>query len=256
MAKRGRIKEQTREVQERPQHTRHYKEYFLIVCEDESTEPTYFKKVFQEEFEKLLPKDTIRIETVGTGRNSLGVVEKAVEERISRTEIIPKTIDHVWAVFDKDDLDQNETTAKRFEDAFSVAAANDINIAYSNECFELWLLLHFVNVSNAKPISRKVAEGEDKSGCLYGMLEKAINKGRTPDKQILYDHAHHSKPYICVEELIAIVMKSGDEAKAIERAQALNASQQGKKPIEANPNTTVYKLVKELREWLEFYGQP
>ena len=50
-------------------------------------------------------------------------------------------------------------------------------------------------------------------------------------------------------------MKSGDEAKAIERAQALDASQQGKKPIEANPNTTVYRLVKELREWLEFYGQ-
>lgn len=255
MAKRGRIKEQTKEVQERPQHTRHYKEYFLIVCEDESTEPTYFKKVFQEEFEKLLPKDTIRIETVGTGRNSLGVVEKAVEKRISRTEIIPKTIDHVWAVFDKDDLDQNETTAKRFEDAFLVAAANDINIAYSNECFELWLLLHFVNVSNAKMIPRKEAEGVDKSGCLYGMLENAINKGRTPDKQILYDHAHHSMPYISVEELIAIIMKSGDEAKAVERAQALEASQKGKEPIEANPNTTVYKLVKELREWLEFYGQ-
>ena len=255
MAKRGRIKEQTREVQERPQHTRHYKEYFLIVCEDESTEPTYFKKVFQEEFEKLLPKDTIRIETVGTGRNSLGVVEKAVEKRISRTEIIPKTIDHVWAVFDKDDLDMNETTVKRFEEAFTVATANDINIAYSNECFELWLLLHFVNVSNAKPIPRKVAEGEDNSGCLYGMLENAINKGRTPDMQILYDHAHHSKPYISVEELIAIIMKSGDETKAIARAQALDASQQDKKPIEANPNTTVYKLVQELREWLEFYGQ-
>ncbi len=95
MAKRGRINEQTREVQERTQHTCHCKEYFLIVCEDESTEPAYFRKVFQEKFEGLLPKDTIRIETVGTGRNSLGVVEKAVEERVSRTEIIPKTIDYV-----------------------------------------------------------------------------------------------------------------------------------------------------------------
>ena len=255
MAKRGRIKEQTKESKVRPSHIRHYKEFFLIVCEDESTEPAYFRKVFQEKFEELLPKDTIRIVTVGTGRNSLGVVEKAVEERITRTEIVPKAIDHVWAVFDKDDLDQNETTAQRFEEAFSVAAANDINIAYSNECFELWLLLHFANVSNSRPIPRKEAEGEDKSNCLYGMLENAINKGRTADQHILYNHAHHSKPYVSVEGLIDIVMKSGDEAKAIERAQALDASQQGKKPIEANPNTTVYKLVKELREWLEFYGQ-
>lgn len=255
MAKRGKIKEQPRELSVRPTITRHYKEFFLIVCEDESTEPAYFRKVFQEKFEELLPKDTIRIEAVGTGRNSLGVVEKAVEERISRTEIVPKAIDHVWAVFDKDDLDLNETTTRRFEEAFTVAVANDINIAYSNECFELWLLLHFVNVSNAKPIPRKATEDIDKTVCLYGMLENAINKGRTPDQQILYDHAHHSKPYISVDELIAIIMKSGDEAKAIARAQALDAAQQDKKPIEANPNTTVYKLVKELREWLEFYGQ-
>jgi hypothetical protein len=90
MAKRGKLKERPRELSVRPTITRHYKEFFLIVCEDESTEPAYFRKVFQERFEELLPKDTIRIETVGTGRNSLGVVEKAVEERISRTEIVPK----------------------------------------------------------------------------------------------------------------------------------------------------------------------
>jgi hypothetical protein len=87
------------------------------------------------------------------------------------------------------------------------------------------------------------------------MLEDAINKGRTADQQIIYDHAHHSKPYISVEGLVDIIMKSGDEAKAIERASKLDEVWQGKKPIEANPNTTVYKLVKELREWLEFYGQ-
>ena len=112
-----------------------------------------------------------------------------------------------------------------------------------------------MNVNNSKPIPRKATEDVDKSSCLYGMLENAINKGRTPEQQIIYDHAHHSKPFISVEELISIIMKSGDEAKAIERAQNLDASQQNKKPIEANPNTTVYKLVKDLREWLEFYGQ-
>lgn len=179
MAKRGRLKEQPKELYERPQNIPHYKEFFLIVCEDESTEPCYFKKVFQEEFEKILPKDTIRIETVGTGQNSVSVVEKAISERVIRTEVIQKDIDHVWAVFDKDDLDQNETTRKRFEDAFTLAQNNAVSVAYSNECFELWLLLHFANVSSATPIPRKVRDGENKSLCLYGMLEAAINKGRT-----------------------------------------------------------------------------
>lgn len=253
MARKGKLKEQTKELYQRPQNIRHYKEFFLIVCEDESTEPCYFKKVFQEEFEKILPKDTIRIETVGTGQNSVSVVKKAISERVIRTEVIQKDIDHVWAVFDKDDLDQNETTRKRFEDAFTLAQNNDVNIAYSNECFELWLLLHFVNISNATPIPRKVRDGEDKSSCLYSMLEAAINKGRTPDQQIQYDHAHHNKPYISVEDLIDVVMKSGDEVKAIERAAKLDELWQEKNPIEANPNTTVYKLVRELREWLAYY---
>ena len=255
MARKGKLIEQTKEIDKRPLIIRHYKEFFLIVCEDESTEPAYFRKVFQEKFEELLPKDTIRIEPVGTGRNSLGVVEKAIEKRSSMAEIIPKTIDHVWAVFDKDDSDLNEASIKRFEEAFTVANQNSINIAYSNECFELWLLLHFENVNNTKPIPRKVTEGMDKSGCLYGMLEKAINKRRPTDQQIQYHHAHHSKPYISVEDLIDIIIKYGDEAKAIERAEALDLSQKDKKPIEANPNTKVYKLVKELREWLDFYRQ-
>lgn len=225
------------------------------MCEDESTEPCYFKKVFQEEFEKILPKDTIRIETVGTGQNSVSVVEKAISERVSRSDVIQKDIDHVWAVFDKDDLDHNETTRERFENAFTLAQNNAINIAYSNECFELWLLLHFSNVSSTSPIPRKVRDSEDKSNCLYGMLESAINKGRTPNQQILYDHAHHSKPYVSVEELVEIVMKSGDEARATERAEKLDKIWGGTKPIDANPNTTVYKLVQELRAWLTYYKQ-
>ena len=253
MARKGKLKEQTKELYQRPQNIRHYKEFFLIVCEDESTEPCYFNKVFKEEFEKILPKDTIRIETVGTGQNSVSVVKKAISERVIRTEIIQKDIDHVWAVFDKDDLDQNETTRKRFEDAFTLARENAVKIAYSNECFELWLLLHFVNVSHATHIPRKVRNDEDKTTCLYSMLEAAINKGRTPDQQIQYDHAHHSKPYIGVEELIDIVMKSGDETKAIERAAKLDEIWQGSDPIDSNPNTTVYKLVRELREWLAYY---
>jgi hypothetical protein len=48
-------------------------------------------------------------------------------------------------------------------------------------------------------------------------------------------------------------MKSGDEVKAIERAAKLDELWQEKNPIEANPNTTVYKLVRELREWLAYY---
>ena len=51
MARKGKLIEQTKEIDKRPLIIRHYKEFFLIVCEDESTEPAYFRKVFQEKFE-------------------------------------------------------------------------------------------------------------------------------------------------------------------------------------------------------------
>ena len=56
MAKRGKLKERPRELSVRPTITRHYKEFFLIVCEDESTEPAYFRKVFQEKLRNCFPR--------------------------------------------------------------------------------------------------------------------------------------------------------------------------------------------------------
>ncbi|HMZ32282.1 MAG TPA: RloB family protein, partial [Methanoregulaceae archaeon] len=53
-----------------------------------------------------------------------------------------KEVDIVWVVFDKDSSDENETKIKRFEDAFTIAEKENFKVAYSNEVFELWLLLH------------------------------------------------------------------------------------------------------------------
>lgn len=253
MAKKGKIKEQVRDVLERPHSKRHYKEFFLLVCEDESTEPYYFEKVFQEEFEKLLPKDTIRVEPVGTGRNSLGVVERALSIISNRSETIPKEIDHVWVIFDKDDLDNNDSTKIRFEEAFIKARENNIQVAYSNECFELWLLLHFVDIDGLSPIPRNTTESEKYGDCLYGMLQNSINTHLSVGKKILYSHKHHKKPYVSVSELIKLIIQYGDEEKAIERAKRLDELHKHINPIDANPNTTVYKLVQELREWLHYY---
>ena len=47
-----------------------------------------------------------------------------------------------------------------------------------------------------------------------------------------------------------------EEDRAILRAEELDKKQAGKglAPIELNPNTKVYKLVKELRAWYDYYA--
>lgn len=48
----------------------------------------------------------------------------------------------VWVVFDKDDNTD-------FNEAIKLAEDNGIKVAWSNESFELWLLLHFQTLNSA-----------------------------------------------------------------------------------------------------------
>lgn len=143
MAKRGTIgKKLLKDKDLRPIRWRKYPHLFLIVCEDQKTEPYYFQK-----FIKDFPNETVFLRAVGTGMSSLGVVEQSLIEKKKLEEESNKLVDEVWAVFDKDDADKSLGNAERFISAFAKAHEYKHNIAYSNEVFELWLLLHIADVS-------------------------------------------------------------------------------------------------------------
>lgn len=243
MATRGKVKQKIalKDMDERPVRSRKYNEYFLIVCEDESTEPYYFGE-FQKLFDSLFPeKRTVFLKAVGTGRNSLGVVKQAVEERDRLQNEAETHIDHVWAVFDKDSLDETGGNLERFNQSFILAKNESIEVAYSNECFELWLLLHYQDVAADVPLSR--------GGIIYPQLEIVVNKGRTEATKIPYDHKHPSHAFIDA------VIKSGSQEKAIQRAADLDDYhiKQKHTPVESNPNTHVYRLVRILNDLYEWY---
>ena len=204
---------------------------FLIVCEDGNTEPYYF-----ETFKKYIPEETIFLRAVGTGRSSKGVVEQAITEREKLAEEANKNVDEVWVVFDKDDAEKAHANKLRFIKAFEIAQEEEIKVAYSNEVFELWLLLHFIDVSSEKPIPR---------ADIYLNLEAAI-KSFDSHKLFIYEHGK--------TEVIDVLMKLGNEEEAIERADKLMIAQEAKQPIDANPSTHVHILVKRLRELIEWYS--
>lgn len=206
--------------------------FMLIVCEDQNTEPYYFRQ-----FKKLFPEETVYLREVGTGKKPKGIVEQTIIERESLSVEAQKTIDEVWVVFDKDDEGNNATTLASFNAAWELAQNENINIAFSNEVFELWLLLHFIDVSSDNPIPR---------ADIYSSLESVIKSFET-HKLFLYKHGK--------TEIIDALIELGSEAKAIERAKKLLAEQKGKLPIDANPSTTVHILVNRLRELIEWYSR-
>ncbi|OAZ03922.1 RloB family protein [Flavobacterium succinicans] len=108
---------------ERPDAELIEKPSILIVCEGENTEPSYFNQF-------RLSSATVK--SVGEGYNTTSLVNRAIQ--LSNE----KQYDQVWCVFDKDDFDEND-----FNNAIQIAEAQNFKVAYSNQSFEYWLILHF-----------------------------------------------------------------------------------------------------------------
>lgn len=234
MAKRGSLKKFAKiEAKERPVRFRRYKYLFLIVCEDQKTEPAYF-----EEYVSKIPKDTIYLKPIGTGRDPKGVVERAIQERDMLAHEAKREVDEVWVVFDKDDADDNATKIGRFEDAFQIAEVEKFEVAYSNEVFELWLLLHFINVDKDTPLPR-----ED----VYSRLREQFKKN---PQYADYEYNHK----VIDSRTLEIVFNIGNRDSAIKRAHLLMEHHKNTMPIEANPITKVHILVERLLSWIEYFS--
>ena len=114
-------------------------ETWLIVCEGTKTEPNYFKSLL--DYVNTMSTKKIKFKVVGTGRNTESLVD-SVEELFNFTdkEISSKMIRYgkIFVVFDKDDF-----TKQAFNNAVNKCINKGYIALWSNECIELWFLLHF-----------------------------------------------------------------------------------------------------------------
>ena len=198
---------------------RYVKVTFLIVTEGTKTEPNYLnalKKVLE-----ATNRFNIEISIEGKGKATTALVNKVIRQ----IDNCNQEYDRVWAVFDKDEFDD-------FDDAIKLAESKSINCAWSNECFELWLLLHFKDVS--APTGRKE---------LFEELELAIrNALHKNNPEAVFDLSKGN------DKIYELVTSLGNEAKAIQRAAALKSKYKTTtKPSEQNPCTQMDLLIHELR---------
>jgi hypothetical protein len=185
--------------------------WFLIVCEGEKTEPYYFKS---------FPVDTtvIKLDIKGEGKNTKSLVEKAIE---LKNDSESDETDRFWCVFDRDKNPKNHNDSQNFNSAITLARNNGIDVAYSNDAFELWYLLqfHFYNTG----ISR-----QDYQNMLTKLLEHEYKK----NSETIY------------EEL------KDKQQDAIKHAKRLLQEYEPPNPETDNPSTTVHLLVEELNSFI------
>lgn len=185
--------------------------WFLIVCEGEKTEPNYFKSF------PVDPK-VIKLDIKGEGKNTKSLVEKAIE--LKNDSESDETY-RFWCVFDRDKSPKNPNDSQNFNSAITLARNNGIDVAYSNDAFELWYLLHFHFYNTG--ISRQDYQN---------MLTKLLGHEYKKNSDRIY------------EEL------KDKQQDAIKHAKLLLEKYDRPNPESDNPSTTVHLLVEELNSFI------
>lgn len=152
---------------------------------------------------------------VGTGMNTDSLVEEAIRLKVEAVRACQPYCE-VWCVFDRDSF-----PLANYDRAFQLARANGIKIAWANEAFELWYLLHF-NYHDTG-ISRDDYQARLKQcGLEYNKADQTI--------------------YARVKERQSTALK---HARRLER----HWHEMGERfPERQNPSTSVHKLVEVLNE--------
>lgn len=209
------MKKDTKNILGRKYDTRSEYKIIYIFSEGEETEPNYF-----ESKKKEIRKTNIQIVVKGTGYNTLSLVEYALNY-MSRNNIEindSAESDECWVVFDKDDYNRD------FDNAIKKAKDNNFKVAYSNECFELWFLLHFNFIDTA--IGRK------------NYIEKLDERINAINGQ------NYQKNLKNMYELIKHLEKD-----AIRNAKKLLEIHKGVQSYsKKNPSTTVHLLIEKLNQ--------
>ena len=109
----------------------------LVLCEGEVTEPNYLRAFRHEHRNQLVEVEVVPKCGVPKTLVEFAAERKRSAEKEARRRGDPYLkYDEIWCVFDVD-IHPNLPEAK------NQARDNGLNLAVSNPCFELWILLHF-----------------------------------------------------------------------------------------------------------------
>ncbi len=187
---------------------RKQKPIILVVCEG-VTEIEYLSGFVKD---CLNPRVRIELYKIGTPKT---IVEWAIEKRAAVDQMAGRydddnlKYDDVWCVYDMDDH-------PLVTDAWQQARDNQLKVAFSNPCFELWLLLHF----------------REQPGCQHRDDLRPLLKEFVPNYDKHVEFEMYAKGY----------------NSAVKRAEHLDEEAELDREPGRNPTTGVWKLTSSIRE--------
>ncbi|MBD5136895.1 MAG: RloB domain-containing protein [Lachnospiraceae bacterium] len=198
---------------------------YYIFCEGKQTEPNYF-----EGFKCLIEsepiyKDTILIEIEPCAADTMRVIRKA-EDYVQKNKLQKGQI---WCVYDKDSFPDSDFNGveERSNNLNKQNPYIQYHSAWSNECIEIWFILHFVNYISNNHRTEYI---------------KFLNK---KFKELKIGKYEKNSP-----DIFDILLNHGNPKLAIRYAKRIILENKGRTSAMIAPGTKVYELVEELVKYL------
>ncbi|MBD2569400.1 RloB family protein [Anabaena lutea] len=198
MPRRSSSASSSRGYSDRKVDTTDTRDTFLIICGGIETEVNYF--------------ESFRVPTTvkGFGYNPSKLVQEAKGLKAQGD------YDQVWCVFDRDDFPKQD-----FNNAIASAESAGFKVAYSNEAFELWYVLHFEFLNTGIPRKDYISK-----------LDIFLKKKYEKNSNTIYEEIENLQP------------------TAIRNAKTLLKQYNPSNPESDNPSTTVHLLVEALNKFI------
>ena len=200
----------------RKRHNKEDLQRIIWVYTEGKTEKTYLSKL------RTRSGKRTKVKVTQINKNKLEFIKKIIATRDDNEGNNNfKEKDVIWAVMDID-MEGRESRNK-LKQAFELAKKEGIELAYSNNSFEIWPLLHFEDVKINQKMGNK--DLEDK-------LQKHLDGKYKKDGSLVFDF-----------------LENKDYEQASSRAEQLlgRHTKNNTDPIKANPSTTIHKLIKIIK---------
>lgn len=192
--------------------TKRIRKTLLVFCEGERTEPEYLNALKLEPAIREAAAVEIRIAQANSGAVPLTLVRRAIDTRrkaVSEND----EVDEFWCVFDV----EWPINHPHLNEALALAEANEISLAVSNPCFEVWLVLHL------KDHGAWLDNGQ--AARLRRQLDNSTDKGLDPTKYMPY------------------VREASDRAVKLEERHRRN----GTSFPDDNPSSSMHRLIASVQ---------
>ena len=194
-------------------------EYHLIITEGTKTEPGYFEGLRDAINSRF--RGRIQLDIEGTGMNTMSILERTIQ--LVRKS--PNPYRHVWIVYDTDDFPADRVDAVVHECLRLSSSEVTYHAIWSNQCIELWFLLHF--------------------SYMHSDLSRNLYFSKLSDRLIRNGYGVYEKNRKDIFSVLRPYMKD-----ALSNARKLDAANNGRLPSSAAPGTKVHELIGKLMAYL------